>query len=142
MKNLFKILIPVFAILAIFSISSFDFLKSEKSSNQNSIEQKKVLQHLAGVDHVNTIVSDISFLDTTAAGLCDTCYTGYIQAITENRILANRLSDQNFELSEASKRTSKLVKAINKENDHYAAILKRKQKARSILEYKGLSLGQ
>jgi DNA repair ATPase RecN len=142
MKNLFKILIPLLAIVAMFSITSFDFLEPQNEQEQQFKERAIVLSHLSDVSKVSQIVADLNYLDTTQAGLCDTCYTGYIQAITENRTLANKVSQQSFELSEASRKTQRLINSINQENERYAAILKRKQKARSILENTGLSLGQ
>ncbi|NBB26772.1 hypothetical protein [Cellulophaga sp. BC115SP] len=80
-----------------------------KSTNPHKDSVQKITQ-------IATIRKTIDSIDSHSEGLCDTCVAAYKTVIIENRLLAKRISEQNYEMS-------KLIE----QND---AILNRKRIAR------------
>lgn len=61
-------------------------------------------------------------------GICDTCVTGYTQAIIENRLISKKLSEQTFEMQQLSEKLSHEIDSLK------IALIRVKQKRDTVIQ--------
>lgn len=87
---------------------SFTFL----GSISPEVKQAKPKQDstIFKVEQISKMKIQLDSLDKYYDGLCDTCVAGFRGAIVENRILAKRISEQNFEMKKLIEANDKILK--------------------------------
>lgn len=97
MKGLLVLLVSI--------VSSFIVLLGIDTKNQETT----VALDTTSVYAISKMRSEVDSINTNLGGICDTCITAYKAVIVENRMLANELSAQNYEMQQIIEKNKKLL---------------------------------
>lgn len=73
-----------------------------------NLKEESPLQKVAKISYLK---QQIDTVDKFQEGLCDTCVASYKAVIIENRLLAKRISEQNFEMQKLILHNDSIINA-------------------------------
>ncbi len=91
---------------------SFTFLGSISPESNKVILKKDSTVYRVG--QISKMTIQIDSLDKDYFGLCDTCVASFRGAIVKNRMLAKRISEQNFEMEKLIEKNDSTIAASKK----------------------------
>ncbi len=93
-------------LISVFALFAFSFLGSlTPDSVQTSARKDSIIK----ISQIADFRKQVDLADTNSEGLCDTCVASYKAVIVENRILARRISEQNYEMSKVIARNDSIL---------------------------------
>lgn len=95
----------IFSLLTALSLFFLESIGSKKIDNNRLDSAHKIVK-------IANMRVRLDSIDVYSAGLCDTCVAGFRSAVVENRLLAKRLSEQNFELQELIQKNDSTIAAL------------------------------
>ncbi|MEA5259468.1 hypothetical protein VB264_16835 [Arcicella aquatica] len=94
---------------------SFSFLGSISPAHNQAKPKKDTTFYK--VQQISTMRVKLDSIEKYSEGLCDTCVAAFRGAIVENRILARRISEQNFEMQKLIQKNDSLLKGDITKNE-------------------------
>lgn len=96
----------IFSLLTVLSFSFFGSI----SPDDVQVKPKYNAPARYKVEQISKMRIQLDSVDKYYDGMCDTCVAAFRGAIIENRILAQRISEQSFAMKELIEQNEKLLK--------------------------------
>ena len=97
--------------IALLPVSSREFATINSGKQKYSTVDSS---YFVKITNMNILTRNISNINGNQNGVCDTCVTGYQSAIIENRLVAEQLSKETFELRDKLSKIDKLKSDADK----------------------------